>query len=152
MLGPGLIHTPRPAASQQTSRQERFWYKAHRVIKTFAWMLNKHAEGTDCATACAQARDRFLHFWNSRGAALYDVIDESDGDPSENRQRYDVQLRLDSIFAVSPPHNPLDPARKKAVVDAGAHKVPPRTAVRPGHGALLRCCVPRWIFTDTRLH
>jgi hypothetical protein len=80
----------RAAADRHVCAYQCALANAQKRRETFAWMLNKHDEGTDCATACAQAQDRFQHFWNSRGAALYDVIDESDGDPCEDRQRYDI--------------------------------------------------------------
>jgi predicted glycogen debranching enzyme len=99
------------------------WYNALRMMEELASTLEKPSEAADYRQAAEQVKDRFQRFWNPARNALYDVIDGPEGEPGPDGRRYDGRLRPNQIFAVSLPHSPLDPARRKAVVDICARRL-----------------------------
>jgi predicted glycogen debranching enzyme len=86
------------------------WYNALRSVAHFARRLGKPAE--DLERAATRVEASFERFWSARHGWCFDVIDGPEGD--------DAALRPNQIFAVSLPHSPLSPERRRAVVDACA--------------------------------
>ncbi len=99
------------------------WYNALRVMEGLAWQLNKGHEVAGYRHAADQVKHSFQRFWNPQRAALYDVIDGSEGELGQDGQRYDGRLRPNQIFAVALPHSPLYSNQQKAVVDSCARNL-----------------------------
>jgi len=84
------------------------WFNALSLMSFWAQQLGKVDR---YASAVAECKAGFRRkFWYGRGRYLYDVIDGPTGK--------DSSLRPNQIMAVSLPHSPLGPGRRKAVVDA----------------------------------
>ncbi|HEX5816563.1 MAG TPA: amylo-alpha-1,6-glucosidase [Methylomirabilota bacterium] len=86
------------------------WYNALRTLAAFARRLGRPAR--ELEGMAARVESSFERFWCARDGWCFDVVDGPDGD--------DATLRPNQIFAVSLPHSPLAPARRRAVVDACA--------------------------------
>jgi glycogen debranching enzyme len=86
------------------------WYNALRTLAAFARRLGRPAN--ELEGMAARVESSFERFWCARDGWCFDVLDGPDGD--------DAALRPNQIFAVSLPHSPLAPARRRAVVDACA--------------------------------
>ncbi len=85
------------------------WYNALRMLE--GWLRE---EGDAEAEAVQEAADRAKasfnkRFWCEEQHGLYDVVDGPHGD--------DPSCRPNQLFAISLPHEVLDPARWKAVVE-----------------------------------
>jgi predicted glycogen debranching enzyme len=86
------------------------WYNALRTLAAFARQLGRPAR--ELERMAARVESSFERFWCARDGWCFDVVDGPDGD--------DATLRPNQILAVSLPHSPLAPARRRAVVDACA--------------------------------
>jgi predicted glycogen debranching enzyme len=89
------------------------WYNALERMRALA------AQAGDApaffATLSAATLAGFARFWNDAAGYCFDVIDGPGGN--------DASLRPNQIFAVSLPHSPLAPDRRRAVVAACAAKL-----------------------------
>lgn len=115
------------------------WYNALRVMEGLAKRAGKKSDANGFRQNAEQVRQGFQRFWNPARNALYDVIDGPLGEPGQDDQGRDGRLRPNQIFAVSLPHSPLAPKRRKAVVDACAqglltsHGLRSLAAAEPGY-------------------
>jgi predicted glycogen debranching enzyme len=84
------------------------WYNALMALSRFAKKLGKpHETYADMARRVGLS---FQRFWNEETRSLLDVLDGPAGP--------DASMRPNQIFAVSLPDSPLEPAQRRAVVDA----------------------------------
>jgi predicted glycogen debranching enzyme len=88
------------------------WYNALERMRALAESLGDASSAAEYAALANAARDGFARFWNDAAQCCYDVLDGPDGN--------DPSLRPNQLFAVSLPHSPLPPGRRRAVVDACA--------------------------------
>jgi predicted glycogen debranching enzyme len=88
------------------------WYNALRVMADFVERLGEEDVYTSLAERAAEG---FARFWNRETGYCYDVIDGPEGD--------DPALRPNQLLAVSLPHSPLSPERRRAVVDVCARRL-----------------------------
>lgn len=84
------------------------WYAALVALAGFARQLGRPSAAHEAAAGRVAAS--FARFWNDETHALADVLDGPAGT--------DTSLRPNQVFAASLPDSPLDPARRRAVVDA----------------------------------
>jgi predicted glycogen debranching enzyme len=89
------------------------WYNALGIMADFARRLGQSA--SPYQKALDEARTGFARFWNEAAGLCYDVLDGPDGD--------DASIRPNQLLAVALPHSPLDPARRKLVVDGCARRL-----------------------------
>jgi predicted glycogen debranching enzyme len=105
-----LVVTPRIGKPVEVNA---LWYNALRSMGAFARALGK-----PCARfeeAADRARAGFDRFWRGDAGYCFDVLDGPEGD--------DASLRPNQLLAVSLPHSPLSPERRRAVVDACATRL-----------------------------
>lgn len=103
----GRVITPRIGKPVEVNA---LWYNALRSMSAFARIIGKPSAGFDSAGDLALGG--FERFWNEDRGYCFDVLDGPRGS--------DPALRPNQIFAVSLPAGPLDPGRRKKVVDACA--------------------------------
>lgn len=89
------------------------WYSALRSMSEFSRIIGKQSAEFDSAGELALSG--FERFWNTDASYCFDVLDGPRGN--------DPALRPNQIFAVSLSVSPLDPGRRKKVVDACAEKL-----------------------------
>jgi predicted glycogen debranching enzyme len=83
------------------------WYNALCIMAEFARVLGE--DGGAYKRLAEKARTGFARFWNEEAGACFDVLDGPDG--------HDAALRPNQLLAVSLPHNVLEPAQQRAIVD-----------------------------------
>jgi len=102
------------------------WYNALTALGRFGRRLGKPNE--NYADMARRVGLSFRRFWNAETKGLFDVLDGPSGP--------DASVRPNQVFAVSLPDSPLDPAQRRAVVDAVGRELLPSYGLRslaPGH-------------------
>ena len=84
------------------------WYNALLALARFGRKLG--VPNQNYAELARRVGLSFGRFWNEDAGCLYDVIDGPDGP--------EASLRPNQVFAVSLPDSPLEPAKRRAVVEA----------------------------------
>lgn len=104
------VATPRHGKPVEISA---LWYNALKVMELLA---NKYGENATSYSELAQnVKENFCaKFWNSDTGCLYDVIDDSENDPS---------IRPNQIYAVSLPFTMLTPEQNRSIVDVVKDKL-----------------------------
>jgi len=106
----GRAVTPRAGKAVEVNA---LWFNALATLARFAselGMPDAYSHGAE------QARRSFGRFWNPEAGCLFDVIDV----PGAPQDSVDAGIRPNQLFAVSLAHSPLDPTRRRAVVDCCA--------------------------------
>ena len=117
------VVTPRTGKAVEINA---LWYNALHAMGAFARRVGRAPEPWEAQAA--RVRAGFGRFWNEEAGYCYDVIDGPDGP--------DPALRPNQIFAVSLPESPLDPERRRRVVEACARHLLTSFGLRslaPGH-------------------
>ncbi|MBI2879069.1 MAG: glycogen debranching enzyme family protein [Candidatus Rokubacteria bacterium] len=117
------VVTPRTGKAVEVNA---LWYNALRSMAAFARRLGRPADRWD--RLAARAGEGFQRFWNEAAGYCYDVLDGPGGN--------DETLRPNQLFAVSLPESPLDPERRRKVVEACARHLLTSFGLRslaPGH-------------------
>ena len=102
------------------------WYNALHSLARFGRKLG--VPDSNYAEMARRVGVSFERFWNEDTHCLYDVIDGPEGP--------EAALRPNQVFAVSLPDSPLEPARRKAVVEAVGRSLLTSYGLRslaPGH-------------------
>lgn len=84
------------------------WYAALSTLARFSRRLG--VADSNYLDMARRVGLSFARFWNADAGCLYDVLDGPAGP--------DASLRPNQVFAVSLPDSPLEPAKRKAVVEA----------------------------------
>jgi len=102
------------------------WYGALNVLARFGRTLG--VPGSPYADMARRVGLSFERFWNPDTHCLFDVLDGPDGP--------EAAIRPNQVFAVSLPDSPLEPSRRRAVVEAVGRSLLTSYGLRslaPGH-------------------